>query len=69
MRLVVSLMGRPPLAPLVGDAPPSRLFFKLQSSEGIDVLSEAFPDVPWVFLFREPVEVRSLHFEQPLCTL
>ncbi|KAG5192049.1 hypothetical protein JKP88DRAFT_271225 [Tribonema minus] len=57
MRLVVTLMGRAPRDPLVGEERPSRLFFKLQSSEGVDVLSLAFPEVPWMFLFREPVEV------------
>jgi hypothetical protein len=46
-------MGRSP------DGSRSRLFFKFQSSENIDAITNAFPEVPWVFLFREPVEVSS----------
>jgi hypothetical protein len=46
-------MGRSP------DGSRSRLFFKFQSSENIDAITNAFPEVPWVFLFREPVEVTS----------
>eukprot|EP00953_Heterococcus_sp_UTEX-ZZ885_P034112 17695-Heterococcus_DN1.PRE.2 len=44
-------MGRSP------DGSRSRLFFKFQSSENIDAITNAFPEVPWMFLFREPVEV------------
>ncbi|CAN0247963.1 unnamed protein product, partial [Discosporangium mesarthrocarpum] len=32
-------------------------YFKFQSSEDIDLVTAAFPGVPWVFLFREPIEV------------
>jgi hypothetical protein len=31
---------------------------------GLDVVRKAFPDVPWVFLSREPVEVLASHFQQ-----
>jgi hypothetical protein len=53
LRLIIRAMGRSP------DGSRSRLFFKFQSSENIDAITNAFPEVPWVFLFREPVEVTS----------
>ena len=31
---------------------------------GLGLLRHAFPDVPWVFLFREPVQVLASHFRQ-----
>ena len=30
-----------------------------------DLIKRAFPDVPWVFLYREPVEVLVSHRKQP----
>eukprot|EP00957_Ditylum_brightwellii_P178492 13596871-Ditylum_brightwellii.AAC.1 len=34
----------------------SKVFFKIQSagSKSISVFSEAFPDTPWIFVYREP---------------
>ncbi|CAM9823021.1 unnamed protein product, partial [Hapterophycus canaliculatus] len=32
-------------------------YFKFQSSEDIEAVTSAFPSVPWIFIFREPVEV------------
>ncbi|CAM9737212.1 unnamed protein product [Discosporangium mesarthrocarpum] len=32
-------------------------FFKLQDATSIPLMSEAFPEVPWIYLFRDPVEV------------
>ncbi|CAM9427536.1 unnamed protein product [Ascophyllum nodosum] len=32
-------------------------YFKFQSSEDIQAVTTAFPNVPWIFIFREPVEV------------
>ncbi|CAN0526687.1 unnamed protein product, partial [Laminaria digitata] len=34
-----------------------QFYYKFQSSEDIDAVTSAFPDVPWIFIFREPVEV------------
>lgn len=51
LNLVIRLMSRPV------DPRQQRVFFKLQSSENIDTMSLAFPEVPWIFLFREPIEV------------
>eukprot|EP00039_Didymoeca_costata_P016186 m.286608 g.286608 ORF g.286608 m.286608 type:complete len:716 (-) comp16352_c1_seq28:177-2324(-) len=46
----------------------SRMFFKFQSSNSpfISLLREAFPNVPWVFLYREPVEVLVSQFKSSL---
>jgi len=40
-----------------------RVFFKFQSSTcpGIPVFQMAFPDVPWMFVYREPVQVIMSH--------
>ncbi|CAN0198873.1 unnamed protein product, partial [Ectocarpus sp. 8 AP-2014] len=32
-------------------------YFKFQSSEDIDAVTSAYPDTPWIFIFREPIEV------------
>ena len=41
----------------------SRLFFKFQSVMGysMPVVLKAFPDVPWVFVYRAPVETMVSH--------
>jgi len=53
IRDVLYLMGR------TDDVLERRLFFKIQSigTKSIHVMREAFPDVPWVFIYREPVQV------------
>ncbi|CAM9958835.1 unnamed protein product, partial [Ectocarpus sp. 8 AP-2014] len=33
------------------------LYFKFQNSKFVSQISEAYPEVPWVFVFRDPVEV------------
>lgn len=50
---VVYLMGR------TGDATERGLFFKVQSlgSKYLDVATEAFPDTPWIFVYRDPVQI------------
>eukprot|EP00752_Nemacystus_decipiens_P004236 g3869.t1 len=35
----------------------NHFYFKFQSSEDIEAVTTAFPDVPWIFIFREPIEV------------
>jgi hypothetical protein len=42
-----------------------RLYFKFQSAATamVDVVLEAFPNVPWVFLFRQPVQVLMSHLD------
>lgn len=40
-----------------------RCFFKFQSitSTMIDIALEAFPEVPWIYLYRSPVETMMSH--------
>lgn len=42
-----------------------RLFFKFQSVKTLkmDVALQAFPDVPWIFIFRKPVQVMMSHMD------
>ena len=42
----------------------TRLFIKLDSWHilQLPLIQEAFPEVPWIFLYREPVEVMVSHF-------
>ena len=49
LRILMGLMGR--------SRDHKRLFFKLQNADNILILTQAFPDTPWVFLFRDPVEI------------
>lgn len=44
-----------------------RLFVKFDGLDiiQIDTISRAFPDVPWVFVYREPVEVIVSHLRMP----
>lgn len=44
-----------------------RLFIKLDSWHAmmLPLFMRAFPDVPWVFLYRDPVEVLVSHARQP----
>jgi len=43
------------------------LFIKLDSWAilDFDVIQKAFPDTPWIFLYRDPVEVVVSHMRQP----
>ncbi|CAM9681193.1 unnamed protein product, partial [Phaeothamnion confervicola] len=49
LRVVMGLMGR--------SQRHNRVFFKFQNSDDIVTYSAAFPDTPWMYLFRDPVEV------------
>ena len=53
LRDVVYLMGR------TGDPNERKLFFKMQSmgSKYVAVVTEAFPDVPWIFVYRDPIQI------------
>ena len=43
-----------------------RVFFKIQSvgSRSIKVFQKAFPNVPWIFVYRDPVQVMMSQLEQ-----
>eukprot|EP00586_Coscinodiscus_wailesii_P007608 CAMPEP_0172520810 /NCGR_PEP_ID=MMETSP1066-20121228/292217_1 /TAXON_ID=671091 /ORGANISM="Coscinodiscus wailesii, Strain CCMP2513" /LENGTH=203 /DNA_ID=CAMNT_0013303623 /DNA_START=1189 /DNA_END=1800 /DNA_ORIENTATION=+ len=50
---------------LTNDVEESRLFFKVQSigTKSIAVMRAAFPRVPWVFVYRDPVQVMMSHLK------
>lgn len=58
LRKLIGLMGASPYH--------ERLFFKFQSITvpNIAVLAAAFPATPWIFLYREPVQVMMSHFKR-----
>lgn len=58
LQKMVALMGASPFH--------ERLYFKFQSITvpNIAVLSAAFPDTPWIFVYREPVQVMMSHFKR-----
>ncbi|WP_404336422.1 hypothetical protein AB2M62_19225 [Sphingomonas sp. MMS12-HWE2-04] len=49
------------------EAPGARLILKLDSwhSRALPLLRRAFPATPWIFLYREPIEVIVSHLRQP----
>jgi len=59
IRDVVYMMGR------TNDINESRLFFKVQSvgTPLIHLVREAFPSTPWVFVYRDPVQVMMSHLK------
>ena len=60
---VFYLMGRRPASS--GNPKQYYQFYKIQSvgTMYIDRFTEAFPDTPWIFLYRDSVEVLQSHFE------
>jgi hypothetical protein len=58
-RDVVYLMGR------TNRVEEENLFFKVSSigSKKISVMSEAFPDTPWIFVYRDPVQTMMSHLD------
>lgn len=56
---VLYLMGR------TNDPQEERVFFKIQSvgSRSIEVFRRAFPTTPWLFVYRDPVQVMMSHFK------
>lgn len=61
LRDVVYLMGRS------ADPREERLFFKFQSitTRTLETFRRAFPTTPWVFLYRDPVEVMTSQLRVP----
>jgi hypothetical protein len=59
LRDVVFLMGR------TSDSRETRMFFKVSSvgSKRIDVMVQAFEYVPWLFVFRDPVQTMMSHID------
>ena len=59
LRDVIFMMGR------TNDVNEQRLFFKIQSigTKSIPAFSKAFPDTPWIFLHRDPVQVMMSHLK------
>eukprot|EP00038_Savillea_parva_P014269 m.10489 g.10489 ORF g.10489 m.10489 type:complete len:817 (+) comp2751_c0_seq1:94-2544(+) len=43
-----------------------RLFFKFQSANTplIELYAKAFPEVPWIYVYRDPVEIMVSHLKQ-----
>ena len=52
------------VAPRRGDERAYVLKLDAWSACSLGTVRRAFPDVPWVFLFREPVQVLASHFRQ-----
>ena len=61
LRWMVGALGQP------RDERQRRLFVKFDawSTLDLDVVRLAFPDVPWMFLYRDPVEVLVSHARRP----
>jgi len=59
LRDVIYMMGRS------NDPDERNLFFKIQSinSKKIHVFRKAFPQTPWIFVYREPVQVIMSHLK------
>lgn len=60
LRDVMFLMGRS------SDSKEERYFFKIQSAgtQKIAIFRRAFPATPWIFVYRDPVQVMMSHFAQ-----
>ncbi len=61
LRAMVGALGQP------RDERQRRLFVKFDAWSTLDlpVVRRAFPDVPWLFVFRDPVEVLVSHARRP----
>ena len=59
LRDVMYMMGR------TDDPSEEHLFFKIQSigTRFIDVFTEAFPETPYIFVYRDPVQVMMSHLD------
>lgn len=59
LRDVVYLMGR------TSSPTEKHMFFKVSSigSKNIDVMRAALPEVPWIFVFRDPVQTMMSHLD------
>jgi len=56
---VVFLMGR------TSSSKEKHVFFKVSSvgSKNIPIMQKAFPDVPWIFVYRDPVQTMMSHLD------
>jgi hypothetical protein len=61
LRWMVGALGRRP------DTNGKRFFVKLDCWQAVemDLIRRAFPDTPWIFVYRDPVEVMVSQFRQP----
>jgi len=61
LRWMVGALGRRP------DGKGKRLFVKLDCWQTVemDLIRQAFPATPWIFVYRDPVEVMVSQFRQP----
>ncbi|KAL7495354.1 hypothetical protein ACHAWT_004509 [Skeletonema menzelii] len=61
LRDVIYMMGRS------NDPNEENLFFKFQSitTRNMDTFRKAFPETPWIYLYREPVEVMMSQLDVP----
>ena len=59
LRDVVYLMGR------TNSVEEEHMFFKVSSigAKRISVMRQAFPDTPWIFVYREPVQTMMSHLD------
>ena len=59
LRDVIYMMGR------TNDNQEQRLFFKIQSigTKSLPAFSKAFPQTPWIFIHRDPVQVMMSHLK------
>ena len=59
LRDVVAMMGR------TNSSRESSMFFKVSSigSKRVNLFQKAFPDVPWIFIFRDPVQTMMSHLD------
>ena len=60
LRGLVAALGRPRR----GDEQAYVLKLDAWSACSLGIVRRAFPDVPWVFLYREPVQVLASHFRR-----
>ena len=61
LRDIIYMMGRS------NDPNEENLFFKFQSitTRNMDTFRKAFPETPWIYLYREPVEVMMSQLDVP----
>eukprot|EP00574_Skeletonema_japonicum_P004620 CAMPEP_0201723362 /NCGR_PEP_ID=MMETSP0593-20130828/7437_1 /ASSEMBLY_ACC=CAM_ASM_000672 /TAXON_ID=267983 /ORGANISM="Skeletonema japonicum, Strain CCMP2506" /LENGTH=418 /DNA_ID=CAMNT_0048214463 /DNA_START=168 /DNA_END=1424 /DNA_ORIENTATION=- len=61
LRDIIYMMGRS------NDPNEEHLFFKFQSitTRNMDTFRKAFPETPWIYLYREPVEVMMSQLDVP----
>ncbi|EJK44402.1 hypothetical protein THAOC_37059 [Thalassiosira oceanica] len=62
---VVAMMGR------TNSPRESNMFYKVSSigSKRINLFQQAFPDVPWIFIFRDPVQTMMSHLDPSKVTV